>query len=162
MTDMLERQIQGRKKQMEAARIAGALSERELRKGRRILHFLEEQKWRLLVEGAGSAGKNHSPSAAEFSCLKEAFDAQTAELRGRVNRTKKRLDHLFAFVENAFVEGNEMLILVTELTVRNDSARFIAQFGCEAYHRHNQELMLSERSSGLWEEVAALNLEEMS
>lgn len=162
VTDMLERQIQGRKKQMEAARIAGALSERELRKGRRILHFLEEQKWRLLVEGAGSAGKNHSPSAAEFSCLKEAFDAQTAELRGRVNRTKKRLDHLFAFVENAFVEGNEMLILVTELTVRNDSARFIAQFGCEAYHRHNQELMLSERSSGLWEEVAALNLEEMS
>lgn len=162
VTDMLERQIQGRKKQMEAARIAGALSERELRKGRRILHFLEEEKRHLLVEGTGASGKSHSPSAAEFSCLKTAFDAQTAELRRRVNQTKKRLDNLFAFVENAFVEGNEMLILVTELTVRNDSARFIAQFGCEAYHRHGQELMLSERSSGLWEEVAALNLEEMS
>lgn len=162
VTDMLERQIQGRKKQMEAARIAGALSERELRKGRRILHFLEEEKRHLLVEGTGSSGKSYSPSAAEFSCLKTAFDAQTAELRRRVNQTKKRLDNLFAFVENAFVEGNEMLILVTELTVRNDSARFIAQFGCEAYHRHGQELMLSERSSGLWEEVAALNLEEMS
>ena len=162
VTDMLERQIQGRKKQMEAARIAGALSERELRKGRRILHFLEEEKRHLLVEGTGSSGKSHSPSAVEFSCLKTAFDAQTAELRRRVNQTKKRLDNLFAFVENAFVEGNEMLILVTELTVRNDSARFIAQFGCEAYHRHGQELMLSERSSGLWEEVAALNLEEMS
>ena len=162
VADMLERQIQGRKKQMEAARIAGALSERELRKGRRILHFLEEEKRHLLVEGTGASGKSHSPSAAEFSCLKTAFDAQTAELRRRVNQTKKRLDNLFAFVENAFVEGNEMLILVTELTVRNDSARFIAQFGCEAYHRHGQELMLSERSSGLWEEVAALNLEEMS
>lgn len=55
-----------------------------------------------------------------------------------------------------------MLILVTELTVRSDCARFIGQFGCEAYHRHSQELMLSERSSGLWEEVASLNLEEMS
>lgn len=161
VTDMLERQIQGRKKQMESARIAGALSEREQRKGRRILHFLEEEKRRLLVEGAGSGEKKQPQSAAEFSSLKTAFDAQTAELRKRVKQTKKRLDNLFAFVENAFVEGNEMLILVTELTVRNDSARFIAQFGCEAYHRHGQELMLSERSSGLWEEVASLNLEEM-
>ncbi len=159
--DMLERQIKGRKKQIESARLAGSLSEREQRKGRRILQFLEEEKKRLLVEGTGEAGKGHSQSAAEFSCLKAAFDGQTGELRRRVERTKKRLEHLFAFVENAFAEGNEMLILVTELTVRNDSARFIAQFGCEAYHRHNQELMLSERSSGLWEEVASLNLEGM-
>ena len=159
--DMLERQIRVRKKLMESARMAGSLSEREQRKSRRILRFLEEEARRLLVEGTGPAGKNHSKSAAEFSCLKTAFDAQTAELRGRVERTKKRLGNLFAFVENAFVEGNEMLILVTELTVRNDCARFIAQFGCEAYHRHNQELMLQERTSSLLEEVSSLNLEGM-
>jgi len=159
--DMLERQIRVRKKLMESAQMAGSLSEREQRKGRRILRFLEEEKRRLLVEGTGAPGKNHSQSAAEFSCLKAAFDSQTADLRKRVERTKKRLDNLFVFVENAFVEGNEMLILVTELTVRSDSARFIAQFGCEAYQRHNQELMLSERSSGLLEEVTSLNLEEM-
>ncbi len=160
--DMLERQIQARKKQMEAARLAGSLSEREQRKGRRILRFLEEEKKQILLREREAGEKGHSLPAEEFSALKAAFDSQTAQLRKRVENTKKRLENLFVFVENAFVEGNEMLILVTELTVRSDCARFIGQFGCEAYHRHSQELMLSERSSGLWEEVASLNLEEMS
>ncbi len=160
--DMLERQMQARKKQMEAARLAGSLSEREQRKGRRILRFLEEEKKQILLREREAGEKEHSLPAEQFSALKAAFDSQTAQLRKRVENTKKRLENLFVFVENAFVEGNEMLILVTELTVRSDCARFIGQFGCEAYHRHSQELMLSERSSGLWEEVASLNLEEMS
>ena len=62
-------------------------------------------------------------------------------------------------MENAFAEGNEMLILVTELTVNNDSARFISQFGSPAYERHNKELMLSERQNSLQDEIEALNLE---
>lgn len=52
-----------------------------------------------------------------------------------------------------------MLILVTELTVNNDSARFIGQFGCEAYQRHSNDLMLSERKNSLQEEIEALELE---
>ena len=52
---------------------------------------------------------------------------------------------MFAFVQEAFGQGNEMLVLVTELTVNNASAQFIAAFGSEDYGRHNQELMLSER-----------------
>ena len=52
-----------------------------------------------------------------------------------------------------------MLILVTELTINNDSARFISQFGSPAYERHNKELMLSERQNSLQEEIEALNLE---
>ncbi len=83
--------------------------------------------------------------AEQFSALKAAFDSQTAQLRKRVENTKKRLENLFVFVENAFVEGNEMLILVTELTVRSDCARFIGQFGCEAYHRHSQELIRTQQ-----------------
>lgn len=52
-----------------------------------------------------------------------------------------------------------MLILVTELTVNNDSARFIGQFGCGAYQRHSNDLMLSERKNSLQEEIEALELE---
>ncbi len=52
-----------------------------------------------------------------------------------------------------------MLILVTELTVNNDSARFIGQFGCEAYQRYSNDLMLSERKNSLQEEIEALELE---
>lgn len=151
---MLETQIQGRKKQMESARMAGSLSEAERRKGRRLIRFLEEEKKKLLMEGI-------SEEKEAFASLKAAFDSETMELKNRTTRTGKRLENLFAFTENAFPEGNEMLILVTELTVNNDSARFIGQFGCPAYQRHSNDLMLSERGNSLQEEIAALDLEGM-
>ncbi len=151
---MLENQIQGRKKQMESARMAGSLSEADKRKGRRIIRFLEEEKKQLLMEGI-SEGKE------AFAILKTAFDRQADELKNRTAVTGKRLENLFVFAENAFAEGNEMLILVTELTVNNDSARFIGQFGCPAYQRHSNELMLSERGNSLQDEIAALDLDNI-
>ena len=149
---MLENQIQGQKKQMEAAQAAGSFSEGEKRKSRRILKFLEESKKQILLEGP-LEGKE------AFSLLKTLFDKQTFALKTRTARTGRRLENLFAFVEEAFAKGNEMLILVTELTINNNSARFIGQFGCEAYDRHNKELMLSERSNDLIEEISALDLD---
>ena len=152
VTQMLENQIQGRKRQMESARMAGSLSEKDTRKSRRILRFLEEEKKQLLLEGI-SEGK------AAFARLKTAFDNEAKDLKTRTAVTGKRLENLFTFVENAFAQGNEMLILVTELTVNNDSARFIGQFGCAAYQRHSSDLMLSERSNSLQKEISALNLD---
>ena len=152
ISQMLENQIQGQKKQMEAAQAAGSFSEGEKRKSRRILKFLEESKKQILLEGP-LEGKE------AFSLLKTLFDKQTFSLKTRTARTGRRLENLFAFVEEAFAKGNEMLILVTELTINNNSARFIGQFGCEAYDRHNKELMLSERSNDLIEEISALDLD---
>ena len=152
---MLEAQIQGRNKLMESARMAGSLSEAERRKGRRLTRFMEEEKKKLLMEGV-SEGKE------AFAFLKAAFDSETMELKNQTARTGRRLENLFTFTENAFPEGNEMLILVTELTVNNDSARFIGQFGCPAYQRHSNDLMLSERGNCLQDEIAALDLEGIS
>ena len=81
------------------------------------------------------------------------------KLKEKTSHTGRRLENLFHFAEKAFAEGNEMLILVTELTVNNDSARFIGQFGCPAYERHSKDLMLSERQNSLLGEIKALNLE---
>lgn len=91
--------------------------------------------------------------------LKKAFDELAAGLKQRTAQTRTRMENLFCFTEQAFEGGNEMLILVTELTVNNDSARFIGQFGCPAYETHSRELMLSERRDSLFDEIAALDLE---
>ena len=40
-----------------------------------------------------------------------------------------------------------MLIMVTELTVSWYAARFISRYGCDAYYRHNEALMLYQRHS---------------
>ncbi len=149
---MLEQQISGRTKALETARMAGSLSDEDRRKGRRVIRFLEEQKKRLMLEG-GAEGE------LGFGFLKEAFDRQAGALKEKTSHTGRRLENLFYFAEQAFAEGNEMLILVTELTVNNDSARFIGQFGCPAYERHSKDLMLSERQNSLLGEIKALNLE---
>lgn len=90
--------------------------------------------------------------------IKEEFEKELSEMKQETMKIKDRLEQLFFFAENAFPEGNEMLILVTELTVNESSARFISRFGCEAYQKHNMRLMLSERQELLQEEIKELLL----
>lgn len=151
LEQMLENQIAGRTRALEAARMAGSLSDVERRKGKRLLQFLESAKKQLLLDGISDGEQG-------FMQIKESFELLTGELKKRTAQTRNRMENLFCFAEEAFAEGNEMLILVTELTVNNDSARFIGQFGCPAYDRHSKDLMLSERRNSLLDEITALDL----
>ncbi|MGN0429392.1 MAG: hypothetical protein ACI4E2_04980, partial [Acetatifactor sp.] len=94
-----------------------------------------------------------------FSYIKEQYDGAVGRLKQETAQVQQELHNLFTFAEEAFAEGNEMLILVTELTVSSSSARFIATFGCPDYQRHNKELMLGERGEDIKAQIAALELE---
>jgi hypothetical protein len=63
-------------------------------------------------------------------------------------------------VEEVFGEGQEVLILVTELTSNTQTARFISRFGSDAYFRHNKDLLFYERQKELILEIENLNLAE--
>ena len=149
--EMLEKQADARKKQMEASLKAGNLSETEKRKNNRIVRFLEEAKKELYLDGQKDV-------LDAFAKVKAQFEKELSEMKTETMKIKARLENLFSFVEEAFAEGNEMLILVTELTVNHNSARFISRFGCDAYQKHNENLMLTERQTLLKEEIAALDL----
>ena len=149
--EMLEKQADARKKQMEARLKAGNLSETEKRKNNRIVRFLEEAKKELYLDGQKDA-------LDAFAKVKAKFEKELSEMKTETMKIKARLENLFSFGEEAFAEGNEMLILVTELTVNHNSARFISRFGCDAYQKHNENLMLTERQTLLKEEIAALDL----
>ena len=56
-----------------------------------------------------------------------------------------RLDALFSFAEDVWGEGQEILILVTELTIGYYSSRFIARYGCEGYYKYSESLKFYER-----------------
>lgn len=154
LQDRLDIQITAKHRQLESQQMAGSLSERDKRKGRRIIRFLEEEKKRLLLEG-------ELKDADAYDEIKQAFAGQVAALKSGTENTKRRLENLFSFVESAFLEGNEMLILMTELTVNQDSARFISQFGSPAYERHNRDMMLSERQNDIRGKIAALDLDDI-
>jgi hypothetical protein len=58
-----------------------------------------------------------------------------------------------------FEEGQEMLILVTELTISYYGARFISRYHCEEYFKHNKELLFYERQKAIIRELEALDLD---
>lgn len=149
---MLEKQAEGRKKLLENLQSANSLSDADRRKNRSVIRFLEESRKELMV----SAPRDN---AAAYELLKTRYGQMVARMKQETEKVQNELHALFVFAEEAFAEGNEMLLLVTELTVHTTSAQFIATFGCPDYQRHNEELMLSERSDRIRSEIAELKLE---
>ena len=147
LVDLEER----KRKQMYGLERSNALSKEERRKFKRVLRFLEQMQKELVMGGAIDGEQ-------AFQVLKEKFEEEVEGMKSATRWTSRELHHLFAFVEEAFEEGNELLILVTELTINSASSHFIASFGCEDYQRHNKELMLSERQDDIKKQIGELGL----
>ena len=146
----LETQIANREKVIESMTNAGTLSGEDKRRHRAVIRFLEMAARELRLEGADDA--------AALDRLKLDFDAEVAKMKRENSKIQARLHHLFAFSEKAFMDGNEVLVLVTELTVNVYSARFIGLYGSEDYYRHNEDLMLHERQDDIMKVIDALEL----
>ena len=65
---------------------------------------------------------------------------------------------MFAFVEEVFEEGQEILIIVTELTINYYSVQFISHYGCKEYFNHNKELLFYERQKEIISELESIDL----
>ena len=130
---------------------AGTLSNEDKRKHRAVIRFLEAREKELRVDKAEDA-------VQAFARLKAAFDAEVAAMKAANGKIQARLHNLFAFSEAAFMDGNEVVVLVTELTVNAYSARFIGLYGSEDYQKHNADLMLTERQDDIMQEIQNLEL----
>lgn len=184
--EFLEKQREARRKLLERLREANALSDEEKRKHNAVLRFLEEAG-RELCAGKTGTGDARTENAARggvktedaesadirtkdvgdgksgtgdsaYALLKNKYQEKMAEVKAETRRTGEELHALFSFAEAAFGEGNEMLVLVTELTAGDVSSRFIAAFGSPDYARHSRELMLSERRDSIREEIEGLEI----
>ncbi len=149
--DMLEKQAEGQRKLSASLNRANSLSEADRKKYRNTVRFLEESQ-KELYAGESTDG------AQAYQQLRLRYEKQVERLRRDSARVQERLHALFVFAEEAFAGENEMLILVTELTVRDASARFIAAFGSPDYQEHNQELMLGERGDAILAQIGELEL----
>ena len=84
-------------------------------------------------------------SNSDFGSIKKDYDRIISEMKQSAEEARTHLDNLFAFAEKVWGEGQEMVILVTELTIGLYSSRFISRYGCDAYYRYNDSLKLYER-----------------
>lgn len=96
---------------------------------------------------------------SDFSAIKEEYDSMVATMRNDAADVGNKLENLFSFAESVWPEGQELLILVTEMTISWYAARFISRYGCNAYYRHNEELMFYERQTEIIKQLEQLETE---
>ena len=153
-SDVLLKAADGNRKELEKGRRASSLSPSAQRVMHGAIAVLEEQS-KLI------AGERPTDAAAAFLIIKKDYDERVKKLKKTAGDVGKNLENVFAFCDSAFVgDSQEMLILVTELTANINAARFISRYGCEAYFRHNKELLFYERQKEIIREIEILDLGE--
>ena len=145
----MDKVISQEEKSLEADGNSGALSQNERIRRQKTILFLRELSAKI-------AGEEDGESA--FKTVKKEYNAKVKELSEEADVVKKRLSNMFLFSEEIFGEGQELLIMVTHLTVNYNSARFISEFGCEEYFRHNKELLFYERQKSIITKMEKLGL----
>lgn len=104
--------------------------------------------------------KDFGDGSEAFKLLKTAYDKRTKKLKQQAETAGKKLSNVFIFCEEVFDEGQELLILVTELTMNYYSTRFISRYGCKEYFNHNKQLLFYERQKEIIAELENLDLDE--
>lgn len=80
-----------------------------------------------------------TPEGATFNLLRERFNERLDELDAAIDEATAALDNVFKFVEEAFGEGQEMLMLVTDLSVSRAGMAFINDHGVRPLLRPQPE-----------------------
>ena len=95
----------------------------------------------------------------KYICAK-SIEKFTKTMKNDATNAGERLSNVFKFCEEVFSEGQELLILVTELTISYYGAHFISRYGCKEYFNHNKELLFYERQKELIAEIENLDLDK--
>lgn len=90
--------------------------------------------------------------------VKMILQRELSELKRLDQRSQEALNNCFAFFEEVFNEGQEILILVTEMTINKVVSKYIFAHGCKKYYEHNKQLLFEDKQNELMEKIDAINL----
>lgn len=147
--EVMQNEISSEEKSLESARSSGALSQSDRIRRQKTILFLRELVMKI-------AGENDAEAA--YTVVKKEYNDRVKGLSKLAQAVKKKLSNMFRFSEDVFGEGQEILIIVTDLTANYNSARFISEFGCEEYFKHNKELLFYERQKEIITRLENLGL----
>ena len=91
---------------------------------------------------------------ALFALAKEPFDAQCEKLQSLENQGIETLEHAFTFMEQAFSDGQEMVVFVTELTITPEIAVFLSEHRIERFETYKNQLLIGTKRAEILSEIA--------
>ena len=152
LVSCIEQQKECLMEQEKQKKRAGNLSRAQVWEDDRVLVYLEECR-----EKAGI----RTPDERDFVILRDYFAQLTESFQEQTRKASGCLSNSFYFCEDVFEEGQEILVFVTELTENEYTARFISQYGCREYFKHNKNLMFYERQKNLMDQIQNLGLDQV-
>lgn len=81
--------------------------------------------------------------------IKTFFAGETEELDELEKKLSEKLNRGFAFLKDAFGDGQEMVLFVTELTASRYLSGFIADYGCDPYFYYSEKLLFGKQEKML-------------
>lgn len=144
-----------RQKALDAGRQSSSMSREDQQTNQQAIAVLEDQRAEIAQKYPGDAAK-------AFAEIKKSFDQRVKALKRSTTAAGKTLKNLFDFCDEVFPDGQEVLILVTELTISPICARYLSRYGSPEYFAHNKELLFYERQQEIIQRMEALdwNLEK--
>ena len=133
--------LEEKRQEWEVAEAAGLGREEEVSFYRHLAKMLEDA-----VPESGQAARESFQAARQgFEQCRQGLEEQRQDWAGK-------LEYAFDFMEEAFQEGEEMIIFVTELTMSQESVLFLADYRCERYLKYSERLLVGSRKQALlWE-----------
>lgn len=129
----------------------GAYGREEKRLQKRLLGLLRENRPLLPLE---QSEEGTAAAKGYFTQASAGFHEQKDKLAQIEKDTAQVLEYAFDFMEQAFENGQEMVIFVTELTIHSESALFLAEHPCARYKQYNGQLLVGTKRADLLAELA--------
>ena len=125
----------------------------EEREKLRAANSLTSEKDSSILFRRGLFERYHIAAQNGFEGVKQSYEEDISRFKNKLNIISSHFSNMFGFCERVFGSGQELLILVTELAADPVTARFISEYGCEEYYRHDKELMFYERRLEIIDEL---------
>ena len=128
---------------------SGAYSDRDRRIDKAVLEWLK---------GISSLPAGETDRNLTFAPVENRFNQFRSEVQKKADEISSMMDNVFNFCLEAFGEGKELILLLTEMTVNKDAARFLSSFGNRMYSDLSARLMINDPAEDLMKKVEELNL----
>ena len=90
----------------------------------------------------------------DFDFCKQCFEADTRPMEQLAQDALRRLDNGIRFAEEAFGDGQELVLLISELSHSARAMTFLSAYGCDRFLRHSHVLLYRQQERELQAQCA--------
>lgn len=146
-SDVISKEASLKKEELLKRRTAHSLTEKDEYVLESVCAFLENAYEKCAEDTAAAQAGAH---------IKALFDAASKKLKALSKETVFYMNNALSFVADALGEDQELLVMVSELTLNAAASEFINKFGCENYFKYNKSLMFYERGVDIKKQIEEL------